>query len=90
MISKGSDLIIIRDRDARLKEYSKLRTNAGMSRPMDAVASHVSAAVTKLRGVVLLRRATKAEQEQFAPSSAGTLPMALHPVYARLRRCSHP
>jgi len=38
MISKGSDLIIIRDRDARLKEYSKLRTNAGMSRPIQSSA----------------------------------------------------
>ena len=39
---------------------------------LDAAASHVSAAVTELGRVVLLRRATKAEQEQFAPSSAGT------------------
>ncbi len=39
---------------------------------LDAAASHVSAAVTELGRVVLLRRATKAEQEQFAPSSTGT------------------
>jgi len=39
---------------------------------LDAAASHVSAAVTELGRVVLLRRATKAEQEQFAPSTAGT------------------
>ena len=39
---------------------------------LDAAASHVSAAVTELGRVVLLRRATKAEQEQFAPSSLTT------------------
>ncbi|KAI0280179.1 hypothetical protein BGY98DRAFT_1095650 [Russula aff. rugulosa BPL654] len=39
---------------------------------LDAAASHVSAAVTELGRVVLLRRATKAEQEQFAPTSTGT------------------
>jgi len=39
---------------------------------LDAAASHVSAAVTELGRIVLLRRATKAEQEQFAPSTAGT------------------
>jgi protein SPA2 len=39
---------------------------------LDAAASHVSAAVTELGRVVLLRRATRAEQEQFAPSSTGT------------------
>ena len=39
---------------------------------LDAAASHVSAAVTELGRVVLLRRATKAEQEQFSPSSTGT------------------
>jgi protein SPA2 len=39
---------------------------------LDAAASHVSAAVTELGRVVLLRRATKVEQEQFAPSTAGT------------------
>ena len=39
---------------------------------LDAAASHVSAAVTELGRVVLLRRATKAEQEQFALSSVGT------------------
>jgi hypothetical protein len=39
---------------------------------LDAAASHVSAAVTELGRVVLLRRATKAEQDQFAPSSTGT------------------
>ena len=39
---------------------------------LDAAASHVSAAVTELGRVVLLRRATKAEQEQFAPLSSGT------------------
>jgi hypothetical protein len=39
---------------------------------LDAAASHVSVAVTELGRVVLLRRATKAEQEQFAPSSSGT------------------
>jgi hypothetical protein len=37
---------------------------------LDTAASHVSVAVTELGRVVLLRRATKAEQEQFAPSSA--------------------
>jgi protein SPA2 len=37
---------------------------------LDAAASHVSAAITELGRVVLLRRATKAEQEQFAPSSS--------------------
>ena len=36
---------------------------------LDAAASHVSEAVTELGRVVLLRRATSAEQEQFAPSS---------------------
>jgi hypothetical protein len=39
---------------------------------LDAAASHVSAAVTELGRIVLLRRATKAEQEQFAPSSVGS------------------
>jgi len=39
---------------------------------LDAVASHVSAAVTELGRIVFLQRATKAKQEQFAPSSAGT------------------
>ena len=38
---------------------------------LDAVASHVSAADTELRDIVLLRRETKAEQEQFVPSSGG-------------------
>ena len=38
---------------------------------LDAAAGHVSAAVTELGRVVLLRRATRAEQEQFAPSSTG-------------------
>ena len=36
------------------------------------MANHVSAAVTELGPNVFLQRATKAEQEQFAPSSAGT------------------
>jgi hypothetical protein len=39
---------------------------------LDAAASHVSAAVTELGRVVLLRRASKAEQEQFAPSSTAS------------------
>jgi len=49
-------------------------TSSGLSPVslLDAAASHVSAAVTELGRVVLLRRATKAEQEQFAPSSVGT------------------
>jgi len=49
-------------------------TSSGLSPVslLDAAASHVSAAVTDLGRVVLLRRATKAEQEQFAPTSAGT------------------
>ncbi|KAI9449387.1 hypothetical protein F5148DRAFT_1247904 [Russula earlei] len=49
-------------------------TSSGLSPVslLDAAASHLSAAVTELGRVVLLRRATKAEQEQFAPSSAGT------------------
>jgi len=49
-------------------------TSSGLSPVslLDAAASHVSAAVTELGRVVLLRRATKAEQEQFAPSSSGT------------------
>ncbi|KAI0292527.1 hypothetical protein BC826DRAFT_1105422 [Russula brevipes] len=48
-------------------------TSSGLSPVslLDAAASHVSAAVTELGRVVLLRRATKAEQEQFAPSSVG-------------------
>lgn len=50
-------------------------TSSGLSPVslLDAAASHVSAAITELGRVVLLRRATKAEQEQFAPSaSTGT------------------
>ena len=49
-------------------------TSSGLSPVslLDAAASHVSAAVTELGRVVLLRRATKAEKEQFAPSSSGT------------------
>ena len=49
-------------------------TSSGLSPVslLDAAASHVSAAVTELGRIVLLRRATKAEQEQFAPSSTGT------------------
>jgi len=49
-------------------------TSSGLSPVslLDAAASHVSAAVTELGCIVLLRRATKTEQEQFAPSSAGT------------------
>lgn len=49
-------------------------TSSGLSPVslLDAAASHVSAAVTDLGRVVLLRRATKAEQEQFAPPSTGT------------------
>ena len=49
-------------------------TSSGLSPVslLDAAASHVSAAVTELGRVVLLRRATKAEQEQFAPLSSGT------------------
>jgi hypothetical protein len=49
-------------------------TSSGLSPVslLDAAASHVSASVTDLGRVVLLRRATKAEQEQFAPSSVGT------------------
>ena len=49
-------------------------TSSGLSPVslLDAAASHVSAAVTELGRVVFLRRATKAEQEQFAPSSAST------------------
>ena len=39
---------------------------------LDAAASHISAAVTELGRVVLLRRATKAEQDQFTPSSTRT------------------
>ncbi len=49
-------------------------TSSGLSPVslLDAAASHVSAAITELGRVVLLRRATKAEQEQHAPSSVGT------------------
>jgi protein SPA2 len=49
-------------------------TSSGLSPVslLDAAASHVSAAITELGRVVLLRRATKAEQEQLAPSSVGT------------------
>lgn len=49
-------------------------TSSGLSPVslLDAAASHVSAAVTELGRVVFLRRATKAEQEQFAASSVGT------------------
>ncbi|KAI9441227.1 hypothetical protein H4582DRAFT_2110203 [Lactarius indigo] len=44
-------------------------TSSGLSPVslLDAAASHVSAAITELGRVVLLRRASKAEQEQFAP-----------------------
>ena len=44
-------------------------TSSGLSPVslLDAAASHVSAAVTELGRVVLLRRASKAEQEQFVP-----------------------
>jgi hypothetical protein len=46
-------------------------TSSGLSPVslLDAAAGHVSAAVKELARVVHLRRATKAEQEQFAPSS---------------------
>jgi len=48
-------------------------TSAGLSPVdlLDAAARRVSAAVTDLGGVVLLRHATKAEQELFAPTSVG-------------------
>jgi hypothetical protein len=44
-------------------------TSSGLSPVslLDAAASHVSAAITELGRVVLLRRASKAEQEQFVP-----------------------
>ncbi|KAH9048454.1 hypothetical protein EDB84DRAFT_1457065 [Lactarius hengduanensis] len=44
-------------------------TSSGLSPVslLDAAASHVSAAITELGRAVLLRRASKAEQEQFAP-----------------------
>lgn len=44
-------------------------TSSGLSPVslLDAAASHVSAAITELGRVVLLRRASKVEQEQFAP-----------------------
>ncbi len=46
-------------------------TSSGLSPVslLDAAASHVSAAITELGRVVLLRRASKAEQEQFVPSN---------------------
>jgi len=49
-------------------------TSSGLSPVslLDAAAGHVSAAVTELTRVVHLRRATKAEQEQFAASSFRT------------------
>ncbi|KAI0759954.1 hypothetical protein BD413DRAFT_594323 [Trametes elegans] len=53
-------------------------TSAGMSPVslLDAAASHVSATVTELGKTVHVRRATKAEQEQFssAPASNGYAP----------------
>ncbi len=63
---------------------------------LDAAASHVSAAVTELERVVLLRRATKTEQERFAPSSLryADLPLrvqigfVLHIMPCRLHRPS--
>jgi hypothetical protein len=44
-------------------------TSSGLSPVslLDAAASHASAAITELGRIVLLRRASKAEQEQFAP-----------------------
>jgi len=49
-------------------------TSAGLSPVdlLDAAARRVSAAVTDLGRVVLLRHATKAEQELFAPTFVGT------------------
>ncbi|KAI0262608.1 hypothetical protein BC834DRAFT_925199 [Gloeopeniophorella convolvens] len=49
-------------------------TSSGLSPVslLDAAASHVSAAITELGRVVLLRRATRAEQDQFAPPSSAT------------------
>jgi protein SPA2 len=49
-------------------------TSSGLSPVslLDAAASHVSAAITELGRVVLLRRATKSEQDHFAPSSSST------------------
>ncbi|KAL0956247.1 hypothetical protein HGRIS_002401 [Hohenbuehelia grisea] len=46
-------------------------TSSGMSPVslLDAAASHVSATVTEIGRTIFIRKATKAEQEQFAPSS---------------------
>jgi protein SPA2 len=48
-------------------------TSAGMSPVslLDAAASHVSAAVTEIGKTLCIRKATKAEQEQFTAPSAG-------------------
>ncbi|OJT10034.1 hypothetical protein TRAPUB_13486 [Trametes pubescens] len=49
-------------------------TSAGMAPVslLDAAASHVSATVTEIGKTVHIRRATKAEQEQFAPAAAAS------------------
>ncbi|KAI0363111.1 hypothetical protein BV20DRAFT_204698 [Pilatotrama ljubarskyi] len=49
-------------------------TSSGMAPVslLDAAASHVSATVTEIGKTIHIRRATKAEQEQFAPATAAT------------------
>lgn len=40
---------------------------------LDAAASHLSATVTEIGKTVLIRRATRSEQEQFRSTSGGTI-----------------